>query len=274
MFDYPPEFSKHARNAVETEKIRAAQALEAERPKLPAAEFGNPPKGLVGLVVTYILLVFVVFATQACETGHQHDWALDRLRSKSMEFLREFTIEARFEKGYYEGCASSGHRIQIKEMTSDVGASILPSVMRDFEKSRLWTEYEELLLAYAGRNLPTESLQPEHPMRVGINPKARLKAIERAEMIEKRQTAAVPDQTQGSAIVALLDRIVEKRNIIIEGWAQSHGFKRTTVFDWKALRLAGRPLKGKVSNNKGTEIEKAIEKDLAELGLTPRTDSD
>jgi hypothetical protein len=46
------------------------------------------------------------------------------------------------------------------------------------------------------------------------------------------------------------------------------------VFDWKKARVAGKCLKGKVSDPKIAEIEQAIEKDAQALGLTTRTCSD
>ena len=69
-------------------------------------------------------------------------------------------------------------------------------------------------------------------------------------------------------------KIVAKKNISIETWAKDHKFGRTTVFDWKALRLSGKSLKGKVSDSKSAEIEKAIEDEAKALGLPARTDSD
>lgn len=74
--------------------------------------------------------------------------------------------------------------------------------------------------------------------------------------------------------VDLLERIVVTRNITIEGWATQHNFGRSTVFDWKAARLAGHPLKAKVSEPTAAAIERAIETEAAELGLSTRTDSD
>lgn len=103
-------------------------------------------------------------------------------------------------------------------------------------------------------------------------PQETIETVEVLGAIEKEAVQA-SDQ-RGKAIADLLMRVVDKRIVSIEGWAQSHGFKRTTVFDWKALRLAGQPLKGKVSDNKGAEIERAIKKDAAELGLTTLTDSE
>ena len=74
--------------------------------------------------------------------------------------------------------------------------------------------------------------------------------------------------------VDLLLKIVAKKTISIETWARDHKLGRTTVFDWKKARVAGKCLKGKVSDPKIAEIEQAIEKDAQALGLTTRTCSD
>jgi hypothetical protein len=80
--------------------------------------------------------------------------------------------------------------------------------------------------------------------------------------------------TQANKHVTLLERIVAKTNVSFETWVDDHNFGRTTFFDWKAARVNAKSLKGKVSSQKSTEIEKAIEEDAAELGLTTRTGSD
>jgi len=72
----------------------------------------------------------------------------------------------------------------------------------------------------------------------------------------------------------LLKMILEKRPTTLEKWAGEHKLGRTTVFDWKAGRGAGKSLKGKVSDAKITAIEKAIEDDAKALGLPTRTRSD
>lgn len=72
----------------------------------------------------------------------------------------------------------------------------------------------------------------------------------------------------------LLEMILDKKATTWEKWASRHRLGRTTVFDWKSGRSAGKSLKGKVSEEKSAEIEVAIEADAASLGLTTRTDSD
>jgi hypothetical protein len=79
------------------------------------------------------------------------------------------------------------------------------------------------------------------------------------------------------AVVQMLLKVIEKQYTTIEDWARIHGIARTTLYEWKHLRLAGKTLRGKVSEEMNAEIEKAIESDAKELGLRPgptRTDTD
>lgn len=70
----------------------------------------------------------------------------------------------------------------------------------------------------------------------------------------------------------LLDKLLI--NTTLSKWAAKHKLGRTSVFDWKAARLAGEVPKRKVSHEKCTEIESAIEEDAKALGLSARTHSD
>jgi hypothetical protein len=57
---------------------------------------------------------------------------------------------------------------------------------------------------------------------------------------------AARDHRAADAHVDLLLGIVNKKSISIETWARDHKLGRTTVFDWKAARAAGKTTKGKV----------------------------
>lgn len=81
-----------------------------------------------------------------------------------------------------------------------------------------------------------------------------------------------PEHAKGKAIVDLLERVVDGKKTTIEGWAGTHGFGRTAAFYWKACRLNGRSLRGKVSGKKARAIEEAIRSDAVEL--IARTSSD
>jgi hypothetical protein len=86
--------------------------------------------------------------------------------------------------------------------------------------------------------------------------------------------AGIAGSQAAQSYVTLLQRILDKRVVSIETWARDHKLGRSTVFDWKAARLAGGSLKGKVSDPKIAEIEGAINADAEALGLSTRTDSD
>jgi len=67
--------------------------------------------------------------------------------------------------------------------------------------------------------------------------------------------------------VELLDRILQARCLTQETWARDQRIARTTLCDWKARRLAGKSLKGKVSAGKSAQIESAIREDAERLGF-------
>ena len=64
--------------------------------------------------------------------------------------------------------------------------------------------------------------------------------------------------------MALLNRILEKKDIGLETWRGDHHFKRTTFMDWKAA--GGKPVEGKVSVAKALEFEAAIRRDAKASG--------
>lgn len=112
------------------------------------------------------------------------------------------------------------------------------------------------------------------------------------EAIPPRPASATPGQPEGApppahcveaepspmedAHVALLKIVLKTGPITLEKWTAWHKLGRTTVFDWKAARLAGKSLKGKVSDLKSAASEQAIADDARHsdpLGLA-RTSSD
>jgi hypothetical protein len=65
-------------------------------------------------------------------------------------------------------------------------------------------------------------------------------------------------QAQVHSHVDLLLSVVAEKGITVETWAKDNKIGRSTVFDWKAARLAGLPLRGRVSPEKCAAIEEAI----------------
>jgi hypothetical protein len=94
-------------------------------------------------------------------------------------------------------------------------------------------------------------------------------AVERPEQNVELGSLPIED-----AHVDLLEAILNRGPTTLEKWAKEHKLGRTTVFDWKALRIAGKSLSGKVSTEKSAEIEEAIDRDAKALGLGTRTNSD
>jgi len=68
-----------------------------------------------------------------CELGRQGTWPVDCIRKKVNDFLREFTIEAYYEKGYDR----FGNRF--REMIDNHDGSLLPELEREFHTSRFHT---------------------------------------------------------------------------------------------------------------------------------------
>jgi hypothetical protein len=106
------------------------------------------------------------------------------------------------------------------------------------------------------RRIPRQSIDDEKP------------TVARTACQEPAQLPVTDDTLN------LLEKILEKRPTTLEKWAGEHKLGRTTVFDWKARRGAGKSFKGKVSDSKIAAIEKAIEDDGKALGLPTRTCSD
>lgn len=117
---------------------------------------------------------------------------------------------------------------------------------------------------------PSNKPEPEETPAVtvidGLDVPDQPDAAGRSEQDVQRGSLPVSDSH-----VDLLGAIIIKRPTTLEKWAKEHKLGRTTVFDWKALRSAGKPLSGKVSTEKSDEIEAAIEKDAEALGLITRT---
>ncbi len=247
---YPREFSREARNRVEKEVILARRAIGDARRILPAPWSRNvsyPSDEFEQAFFASILRVFLVFAEDAVQLCHTGDWGLDRADRESKEFLRRLTITWRHEEGRDRG----GN--QVREVCGNWGGCQLERWVDEKFRSRPeWTRYEDLFLGISGG---VSTLKPS-----------------------SGPEAESTDSQAADVHLDLLEAILAKGPTTIEKWARDHKLGRTTVFDWKAARLSGKSPKGKVSDPKSAEIEKAIEKDAKalglELGLAARTDSD
>jgi hypothetical protein len=140
--DYPREFPKESRAKVEAEKVRAGRDFETA---VKGARWrADEQKHLR----TYILRVFLVFGSEARE---KRLWPIDEMDRRCREFLRRFTIEARFQKG---------HGRDLGDMTSNWTGSILSEVQAEFEASPEWKRYEDLLLEVADSRTGGPDLAP------------------------------------------------------------------------------------------------------------------
>ena len=93
----------------------------------------------------YILRQFAVFASEACKLGCQGVWSVERVEEAALEFLRLCTIEARSSKGFDRLGRAFG-----RDWIGNWG-DIQSTVMREFERSDEWRQFQEELLHVAER---------------------------------------------------------------------------------------------------------------------------
>jgi hypothetical protein len=115
-YRYPPEFPQKSRDLVSAEGLRAAREFDSAKRRVRLRS------EVEALLRNYILQVFISFVREASDLVRQGLWSVDRLQSEAREFLRQCTIQARYEKGY----DGSGHRLP--EMVSNWGGGILPEI--------------------------------------------------------------------------------------------------------------------------------------------------
>jgi hypothetical protein len=150
---YPGDFPSEARNQVEVAILRATKGLAQRRNEVP------PVNGDEENLRKYILQVFLVFAEQACALGSQGRWAVDRIRSEALEFLRLFTIRAYYQSGF------DRRGRKLREMISNWNGAILPDVQREFEKSAEWQQFEDELLTVGERQIQVAGTNPPSDKR-------------------------------------------------------------------------------------------------------------
>jgi hypothetical protein len=192
-------------------------------------------------------------------------WPLEVMRPASAKADAVLSkIHAKVQRWTYEGYKRlanlTAEPAQVQSVTDLSGHVPLPT-------PRL-TMPDEVPNARDAQN--TTSFEAEHCEKSEGSPEARANTAAVLSPERRMDSGAT-----GNKRVDLLRRIVAKKTITVETWAAEHKFGRTTVYDWKAARLTGKSLKGKVSDPKIAQIERAIEDDGKALGLTTRThDSD
>ncbi len=157
--DYPPNLPPEAQNRVEAAKIRAGRKFDRDKAKASSA------REIQLSLMHYIMLVFGVFVREA---KLRRLWHASEMKSACLDFLRQLTIEAYFEKGYDHAGRS------LPPMTSHVDGSILPKFLKAFRSWPAWRQFEAALLAVATSPARRVEAQPspereqpqEEPARV------------------------------------------------------------------------------------------------------------
>ena len=144
--DYPHQFSREARNRVEAENVGLCRRAlnEARTTILPVAnspltrrtsdEFNRE-------FFEAILRVFLAFAEEAMNLSQVGTWNLAIVDREAREFLRQLTINFRYE----EGRDKAGNRVR-DVVESNWGGSLAEWVWIEFKKRPAWTKYEDLVL--------------------------------------------------------------------------------------------------------------------------------
>ena len=142
--EYPSDFPPESRSRVAAERLRAGKAFDEARQHAPYRAYGSTVH-LEAELRKYILRQFAVFASEACKLGCQGVWSVERVEEAALEFLRLCTIEARSSKGFDRWGRAFG-----RDWIGNWG-DIQSTVMREFERSDEWRQFQEELLHVAER---------------------------------------------------------------------------------------------------------------------------
>jgi len=136
---YPKDFPPESRAAVLAEKLRAGRDFDQARENPLRPQYGLD-QYLEAELRRYILRTFIVFVREACKLGHKRIWHVDRVEQAAREFLRLATIDAVYDK--------SGGAVG-RNWNSHLDGSIQSEVMRQFERSGEWQQFQDALLQVA-----------------------------------------------------------------------------------------------------------------------------
>jgi hypothetical protein len=129
--DYPTEFSRDARAAVETEMIKAWRRHNKAKEEWDSDWPFDDARNLRACVMR----VFLVYALEAIELGRRGVWGMDKVRAVALEGLRRITIDATYKVGDFQYWIDGGY--------------ITLEIQRGFEAMDEWREFEDELLELA-----------------------------------------------------------------------------------------------------------------------------
>jgi hypothetical protein len=146
---YPPDFPPESRAAVAAEKLRAEIDFDKLREN-PAPDDRSLREYFEAELRRCVLRQFIVFVREACKLGYQGVWSVDRVEEAAREFFRLATLDAAHRKG---------HGVIGGSWFSNWGG-IKPEVMRQFERSDQWRQFQDGLLKVAeGQAIKAEDKQ-------------------------------------------------------------------------------------------------------------------
>jgi hypothetical protein len=227
QYPYPDVFPQKSRSRVLGEHVRAARDFDL------AKQEARDLSAIEGLLRNYILRVFMGFVREARQLG----WTADRLESESLNFLRQLTISAQYEKGYDR----AGSRLP--EMVSHWDGSILPEIQCAFEQSSQWQEFQDILLevADAQPSLPKDESQLEASISEGAS------AGKAGIDWENINISFLSDER----VQVEVDRQVETRNYVEMGFEDKRSGKPNQAWGLlRALAVAGGVIPNAARNSK------------------------
>jgi hypothetical protein len=181
LIEYPREFSRDARNQVESAKIHARRELEQVRKTVESGYNGYADSKFTQAFFDAILKVFLAFAKEAIKIS---SWGLDRADRESQHFLVQLTIQWHYEEGYdRKGC-------RVRDVAGHHNGVLLESVNRWYKQRPEWRQYEDLLLSVTQdiESAPKSALATEE-----TSPRSQdLNAKPNAERAAKRQAVITP----------------------------------------------------------------------------------
>ena len=253
---FPREFSDQSRTRVELEETLASQEFDRLQKDLRWSSYGPGPE-LEQLVRKYVLRVWKAFVEEACGLGRQRIWDLGRVKTESLEFLRQLTSKAWLEKGFDAGGrAYPGQLRRLPEVTSHVTGTVLPEVMYRYQMSAEWQRYQELLVG-VGESWAAEPDKPVVTVPRQTGETGASEVVRRADRFVNPETTT-DQKLRAERRTAVVEPILQKK-----GWSPSRlateaNVGKARVYDY----LAG---KRDLSAQSRKSIAKALRLDPQKL---------
>jgi hypothetical protein len=193
--NFPNGFPPDAQARVHAEQLKARTNFQERRKRIPRLPYWPNPQHHLNLKL-YVAQVCASFAHEACELGKKGSWTVGEVREHTEHFLCDFFCEAEEHEGHDEEGRRLGSLIGNDWFGACGGDSIRPLVLRQFEGTNHWQQFELELLKLA----QAQSAKPaaDAPESTCNGPKA---SVARARCVKKviEELAAVRPKMHSDA---------------------------------------------------------------------------